>query len=300
MQKHIYIIAFSLILSGCASYSVRPPPSIVNDSEISKSRPNQDEGLDIYLAFNKAYFSARQNPSSANNALLLSEGMDLVSANCMLYFAKLGGADQHLRFARKETALAGGFIASALALANATPKAIANTAAIFSFTAASMDSYADTYIFSPDVKAVEALVRSALDAQKIIGAAEISAVQNGNTLSYSRVANFLLVMEGICQPHGVRALVNKAVEGQSAVPGAAPMFAAAPSTAIPAVPVIPQDPAIEAPTSPASPASPSEAVTSSPGPIVIPKESAPLEPLIGKKFAAPFSQSLKLVPNPNR
>jgi hypothetical protein len=176
--------------------------------------------MDTYVSFNAALGAAQADPlNGQKNAVLLHEGMQLVSSSCMRYFTRLGMADQQLRFAGKETALSGALIASAQGLANATAKSIANTAGIFGFATASLNAYSDTYIFSPDVRAVQALVVSALDSSIQIGNKIVQdAMGHTQPLTYTDVSNFLLTMEANCQPHGIRDLVTRAVANQQAIP----------------------------------------------------------------------------------
>ncbi|MDH6168130.1 hypothetical protein M2282_003281 [Variovorax boronicumulans] len=234
-MKSFLLLLCLTALTACGSYSVKPPPSIASDPEINASSLSPAEGLDVYFAFNAALTQARRTPSSEHHATLLGEGMELISANCTRYFSRLGAADQHLRFARRETVLTGGVVATALGLANSTPKVIANTAALFAFGAATIDGYSETYVFSPDVKAVQSLVISALNAQKALGDGLIVDAQASKYLSYTKVANFLLVMESSCQPHGIRELVNRAVLGLKAVPVDATAGVVPPAVVPPAV-----------------------------------------------------------------
>jgi hypothetical protein len=158
-------IVFAIFLAGCASSSIRPPVALWEDAKIGPEKTNATkDGFDPYLAFNIALREAQaETKNSVRQAALLQEGMSLVAARCAHYFAGLGSAEQHLRFARKETALTGGIASAMLGLANASTKTVANTASIFSFSAASMDTYLDSYIFSPEVKALQGLVMDAMN-----------------------------------------------------------------------------------------------------------------------------------------
>lgn len=222
MKNHCAVLFLGAALSGCGSYSVKAPESISVDPQI-KGNEQTGPGMDSYLAFNAALKASQNSPQDGPaNALLLHEGMELVTANCMKYFTRLGTAEQQLRFASKETALSGGVIASAQGLANASAKSIANTASIFGFATASMNAYSDTYIFSPEVKAVQALVLTAMESSTKVGRAIAQGATTGiQTLSYTEVNSFLLTMESNCQPHGIRDLVTRAVANQKAVPASA-------------------------------------------------------------------------------
>lgn len=234
----------ALTLTLCACSQIQPPSSLVKDTQVRAINTNNKEdteptdkaakapaepflptGMDRYSGFNAAYKNAREHPEDAiRNAKFLTEGMALVQASCSSYFTRLGNDGQHLGFARKETTLAGGMAAALLGLFDTSAKVISATAAGFGFTTASMDNFSETYLFSPDIRAVQDLVVSALEAQRTIGAgiATEATAMGGNTLTYTQVNQFLLEMESYCQPHGVRSLITKAVNTQKAAPAFTP------------------------------------------------------------------------------
>jgi hypothetical protein len=224
------------LLSACGSPSIRPPVPLGQDPLVQPANSvAAAEGFDPYYAFNAALAAAQKDTNdSSKQAVLLQEGMSLIAAKCAHYFAGLGSAEQHLRFARKETALTGGLAAAMLGLANASTKAVANTGALFSFSTASMDSYLDSYIFSPEVKALQTLVMDAMTTTQAQGVGLITRSARGEgSLSYTQVFDFLTQMESYCQPHGIRDLVTKAVNGvkTTATPAPAPPPNPAPAPA---------------------------------------------------------------------
>ena len=215
-------ISLLVVLALVACKGIRPPDSLVDDTDIKIENGNKK--LDPYLGFNKAYTLAaasaadRTLDASKRNADLLTEGMALIQANCSSYFTRLGNDGQHLGFARKETSLAGAVTAALMGLYDATAKVLSATASAFGFTTASMDNFADTYLFSPDIRSVQKLVMSALDVKRDDGLKIVDAVGSGKNLTYTQANQFLLEMEGICQPHGIRSLITQAVNEQRAVP----------------------------------------------------------------------------------
>jgi len=102
-------------------------------------------------------------------------------------------------FTRKETSLTGGVVSGMLGLANQTPKVIANTGALFGFTTASMDSYQDAYLFSPDVGAVQELVFNGFTTFK---------ADHPSATTWGEVVSLLPQYEEKCQPHGIRRMIN--------------------------------------------------------------------------------------------
>jgi len=216
-------IGLLVVLALVACKGIRPPDSLVDDKDIKTENGNKK--LDPYLGFNKAYTLAaasaadRTPDGSKRNADLLTEGMALIQANCSSYFTRLGNDGQHLGFARKETSLAGAVTAALMGLYDATAKVLSATASLFGFTTASMDNFGDTYLFSPDIKSVQKLVMSALDVKRDDGLKIVDAVgRKEKKLTYTEANQFLLEMEGICQPHGIRSLITQAVNEQRAVP----------------------------------------------------------------------------------
>ena len=210
---------FVFVLVACKG--IRPPDSLVDDTDIRIENGNKK--LDPYLGFNKAYTLAAASAADLTaegrkrNAHLLTEGMALIQANCSSYFTRLGNDGQHLGFARKETSLAGAVTAAFMGLYDASAKVLSATASAFGFTTASMDNFGDTYLFSPDVKSVQELVMSDLEARRKAGQDFVDGGEKNQSLTYTEVNQFLLEMEGSCQPHGIRRLITQAVNGQRAV-----------------------------------------------------------------------------------
>ncbi|HZG21976.1 MAG TPA: hypothetical protein VE092_18340, partial [Herbaspirillum sp.] len=196
--------------------------------------PRQSTGVDPYIVFNRSLLLAQAPQATGAQQLdLLNQGFALVRYRCAQYFTALGKVEQHLNYGRKQTSLVSGLTVSAMGLANATAKAIAGVGSLFSFSTASLDTYEDVYVFSPDVKAVQRLVS---DAMATYNAKLIGEVGTSPKLSYTTVVSSLAEYESFCQPHGVRDLVNQSlaqVRTSAAPPPATP---AAPVPAVPAVP----------------------------------------------------------------
>ena len=215
------------VLALVACKSIKPPDSLVDDKDVVYKTTNGTETkkLNPYVGFNNVYSVAVDTagyPSQLayeRNAAMLTEGMALIQANCSNYFTRLGNDGQHLGFARKETSLAGALTAALMGVYDATTKVLSTTASAFGFTTATMDNFADTYLFSPDIKSVQALVMSALDVKSKAGNDIVTKVKNSTqTLTYTEASQFLLEMESTCQPHGVRSLITAAVDTVKAVP----------------------------------------------------------------------------------
>lgn len=201
-------------LAGCAT-GIKAPFLLYDDPGISgvNPPPMKPTGVDPYPEFNRALAKAQAETSAKEDQVaLLRSGMSLVRFNCLRYFDRLALVDQNSRFARKETTLTGGLLASTLGLAGATSKTLANTATLFAFGVASLDNYSETYVFSPEVKVVEQLVMTALDVYVKEATGFVGAAGDGSApLQAGAVLTYLARMEASCQPHGIRDLVNKAL-----------------------------------------------------------------------------------------
>jgi len=229
----------SALLGGCAAVSA--PPSVLKDPKVLRQQTEPgDVGVDAYIAFNRALAEAQANRADyTRQADFLNEGFALVTYRCNQYFAGLGAAEQDLRFARKQTTLASGLVLSMLGLAHATTKAVANTGALFSFSVASMDSYQDVYIYSPEVRTLQRLVLDALASHRKKVAKDTDVTQ----LTYTGVIDILADYEAHCQPQGIRDMVNQSLNQSK-------------TTAEPAPPPRPTPEPTPAPTPAPEPAAP--------------------------------------------
>ncbi len=163
-MKHIaWIILATASLSGCG-HKVKAPAPLAED-ELITPVAKSPKGMSSYSGFNKALQQAMEQPNDMHHSALLEEGMQLVMANCMQYLTRLGNAGQITNFTRKETGLASTLATASLGLARASATAIAGTASAFGFTTATMDNFSDTYLFSPDIAAVQALLLTAMESR---------------------------------------------------------------------------------------------------------------------------------------
>lgn len=225
---------FATLLAGCSvPYKfISPPPPLFEESAINSgansTAPSLPKSLDTTNlgahSENSANTTAdnfmyRKFISTLQEALkptvnrdqyqsLYVEGTGLIDYRCAQYFAHLGKAQQDLGFTRKETNLTGGLVSGMLGLANQSPKVIANSGALFGFTSASMDSYQDAYMFSPDVGAIQKLVESKTEKFK----SEHSSIATTWAEATSRLSQY----EAFCQPQGIRHMINESVTNSAA------------------------------------------------------------------------------------
>lgn len=207
-QHLVYFsIVLPLILQGCTPYRlISPPESLFQDTNViatSGATSSSSPGTYVYGAFNRALQKAQADDAKPDDfKKLYLQGMGLVDYVCANYFRTLGKASQDMGFTRKETSLTGGVVSAMLGLANQTPKVIANTGALFGFTTASMDSYQDAYLFSPDVGAVQELVFNGFSEFR---------TRHPSAETWGDVVSLLPQYEEKCQPHGIRRMINASI-----------------------------------------------------------------------------------------
>lgn len=212
LQNVLLVPIFAvLLLAACAApYStVRPLGPLFEEGKITGH--TIPDGLAasgvssadfMYFKFISALDAAlKPQAASAVYQTLYDEGKGLIDYRCAMYFSRLGKIQQDLGYTRKETTLTGGLVSGMLGLANQTPKVIANTGAAFGFTAASMDSYQDAFLYSPDVGAIQQLVYAKMKKE---GSAE-------SVTSWGDATSRLAQHEQFCQPQGIRHLINESV-----------------------------------------------------------------------------------------
>lgn len=242
-----------MVCTACSTIS--PPLPLGEDSNV---RPQSGAtatatGLDPYVVFNRALATAQSASATSDDQVnLLNQGFSLLDYRCSRYFTVLGKAEQDLRFTRKQTSLTSGLVLSAMGLASASTKSVASVGSLFSFGTASMDSYEDVYIFSPDVKAVQRLVGDAMGNYR---SKFVKDMGSTIVLSYTGVVGTLAEYESFCEPHGIRDLVNQSLAqvrttteppASAPLPTPPPVPSAAPPAGAPAAPPASSPPAASA------------------------------------------------------
>lgn len=199
---------FATVLSACAPYARITPPDAIYVEKAGRDAAGNPRNL-VDQGFKRAldqYWTATASKEASTVAAalpsLFAESIGLADYQCLDYFNRLGRASRDLAWTRYETSLTGGVVSSMLGLAGQSAKTIANTGAAFGFTTASMDNYENNYLFSPDVGAVQILVR---DAQLKLK----SSWGNTSTIdSWGQMISLVKEYEDICQPHSIRHLIN--------------------------------------------------------------------------------------------
>lgn len=200
-----FAVLAAAMLSACAS--IAPPPPLISDTAEERIRTRFQEA--VLAMADDTGLSAGANsggapaPNPGRLSLLMSTGMALSDLACKNYFRNLGRATQNYAFARQETALTGGVVASLQGLTGVSAKIVSITAGLFSFTSASMENHADAYLFSPETSNLQELVDSARRAYR-------EAATDLPT-SYGAAIERLRDYDKLCEVQTIRRLVNESV-----------------------------------------------------------------------------------------
>lgn len=233
MLKLRFISAFGLpaslaLLAGCAG--IAAPRLLANDASVKPADNPDPDKADPYVTFNRKLKAAQAaSAASAARADFLREGIGLVDYRCGGYFESLGLAEQQLGYDRKQTSLTSGVVLSLAGLAKATTRSVSTAGALFSFASASMDSYEDAYLFSPDVKLVQDLVIDSMHTYQEEFSKRLAADPD---IPMPAIWATLAQYEALCQPANIKHLVNQSVKQATTAAASAP--AAAASTSAPA------------------------------------------------------------------
>lgn len=193
-----FALLVAALLSACAS--IAPPAPVVSEAVEAKIRHRFESAVQMMAV------TPNDSPSDATPANLkelMSSGMALSDLACKNFFRSLGRATQDYAFARQETALAGGAVASLQGLTGVSAKIVSITAGLFSLTSASMENHADAYLFSPETSNLQELVDSARRAYRE-AATEIPA-------TYGAAIERLRDYDKLCEVQTIRRLVNESV-----------------------------------------------------------------------------------------
>ena len=94
------------------------------------------------------------------NYQLWKEGQAYARSLCSDFFRRISLAKAHRDHAQKQTNIAGGLMTAGMGLAGVSPKAVGGAGLLFSGAESSFDAYNASYLVSPDLGLMEALVRA--------------------------------------------------------------------------------------------------------------------------------------------
>lgn len=198
---------FALALSGCATRSVSPGPTIadmtVRGTGNEPSRTVFERSVETFALALQESAAIPDDPTMAAGAF--RAGRAVLDLQCERYIDAVGSVNQSASNERKQVSLIGGFTSAIMGLTGSGAKEIAGVATTFSFAGSSMDAYTSAYLFSDAAKSVSKIVREGQGAY-------LTAVQGQlSSLSYADSVALLVGYEAICRPAQIRALIDEAV-----------------------------------------------------------------------------------------
>ncbi|QNA99684.1 hypothetical protein [Massilia sp. Se16.2.3] len=189
-----------MFLPGCAS--IQPPAETISASTVAELQRSFDSSLKDINAALSAPQAARSDATVVRN--FIETGMAMADIGCKAYFRNLGLAAQRYAFGRKELGLTGGLVAGLQGVTGVSAKAIAITSSMFSFGSASTESYADVFLFSPDISGIQDLVEGAQTTYR-------AAMPPVTAMSYGAAVGILRDYDKLCEVQTIRRLVNESV-----------------------------------------------------------------------------------------
>lgn len=281
------VCACALFLGGCSIPAMRAPERVFTQEMEEKVRGVYQQKFEGLLqptgtrtpppepgrqpaqptAVQATSQSANVTAGSAEAKAFLKMGMRIADQRCARYFDALGEAVRQFNFGRKELGLLAAFTGAVQGLTGVAAKDLALTAGAFGFGAASLDSFGDAFLFSPDIHAVRGLVQRARDT--------FEGAMQTDGLDLMDAAKLLRGYESLCTVDGIRSLVNNAVASSRPV-----AFAVDPPATPTPQPAASATPAPATPAQPAAPAGASQAAPSGASKSVDPSKSPALPQIL--------------------
>lgn len=209
-------LAAVLALSGCSTVGTKPGSNL--------AEMPAGGGLTVLTkaveVFAKDLVDSAEHPEDKTKAhKAYRSGLSALDLQCERYLDAVGLANQAATNERKQTALAGGLLASLMGLTGSTSKQVAGVAAGFSFAGSSLDAYTTSYLFSDAAKSVTRVVRQSQDAY--LGALSYEP----DDLDYPTIVRLLTGYEAVCRPAQIRALIDDAIAKSRVVSETPPLQA---------------------------------------------------------------------------
>jgi len=205
--RYSYLSTSVICIAGCAS-TASPLPIISNSMELELRKGFDTAAAQINTASAKGDGEVADAKVIAN---FMSYGLALADLSCKNYFRNLGQSAQNYAFGRKQLGLASGSVAALQGLTGVSAKLVSITASAFSFGIASSESYADVYLYSPDVSGVQELVETAQTAYRAVAPAAEQLKTYGAAISALRD------YDKLCETQTIRRLVNESISAAKPV-----------------------------------------------------------------------------------
>ena len=201
------VVLLLLAAAGCSITQLRPGTLIADQSEKTNSSSDTVLALAGQSFFTELSTCRTKTSGDPCAGSLWGKGRAFLDLACSRFLDAIGNAAQDSAFLRKETTLAGGLVAGALALAEKSATTVGTSALAFTFAEASQDVWATTYLFAPGSNSVSRLVARA-EAAYSSGA---TSIVNGDKFSYEQAIELLVGYEELCRPARIRGFVDEAI-----------------------------------------------------------------------------------------
>lgn len=209
-------------LAGCTSSSWRQalstpknPTPIFTDPVIGKGKQSSQEAIirPLYQVLREAHAedgTLSEQPAENKVRRYLAAGFALSDIYCAQFFIKTDEAYRRRRFGRTLTNDVGTAVATILGLARAGEGIVTGVAAGVGFADSGWRNYDDSFIISPDLSNVQALVIAAQDnlrARTLARNAELP-------VDYASAQSAILRYANLCSFLGMKALLDQSAGEQ--------------------------------------------------------------------------------------
>lgn len=215
MFKSIIAGISLLLLSSCALTRVNAP-SVVSSDQIKDYASAAKDAPETYVAAAARYrsrlYAASQVSSSAQDPASLATISDFVDAgitvsrmNCDSFFRTLQADKTKGNFARTQANTVGSTAISAMGLAGIATPYVAGAGAALGLLNATFDNVDSTFLVSPDIASLEALVNK---AQMLL---EQQILVDNPPKTFGQAERAVLGYDHICTYSGMKVLLNQSV-----------------------------------------------------------------------------------------
>jgi hypothetical protein len=199
------------MVSACTGnvYHV-PPRHIVAPGEKPADTLNVKATTDrtVVSKFLLAYDASYEDDDEASKARELARyGMTLVDTRCDLFFEQIGRGAQTGDFVRRQFQSITAALVAALGLSAVGQDAITGVGIGSALGIQTLDNYSTVYFFSPDVSAVQKLVRTVFQQRR----AELLSAER-SPKSFDEAIGALRVYQNICTAHEIKRMVTEAID----------------------------------------------------------------------------------------
>lgn len=217
----VAIPAVAVLLGGCTTDSLRtalgspknPTPVFSEPKPIKGRGPSQDAFIEpLYRTLLEANQDSIKNRAAATEPMrrYLAAGFALSDIYCARFFVKTDEAYRRRRFGRALTNDVGTAVSTVLGLAHAGESVVTGVAAAVGLADSGWRNYDDSFVISPDLSGVQALVFAAQDNLRS------RALGRSATLpaDYATAQSVILRYANICSFLGMKALLDQSAGQQ--------------------------------------------------------------------------------------